>query len=30
MSAILKEKGEAFEEDKFYGFSTLADINDMI
>lgn len=31
MCLMLKEKGECVgEEDKFYGYSTLADINEMI
>lgn len=30
MAAILKEKGETLEEEKFYGYSTFADINEMI
>lgn len=31
MAVLLREKGEALgEEDKFYGYSTLADINEMI
>jgi hypothetical protein len=30
ITTILKEKGENLEEEKFYGYSTLADINEMI
>lgn len=30
MSCLLKEKGESMEEDKFYGVSTITDINNLI
>lgn len=30
LSNILKLKGETVEQDKFYAYSTIADINEMI